>query len=131
MAALTGGSADLSIPLATYRNWLAAIPAAACERLHAAHGKPDADPACHGGAFHFRTVRFGNLTVALQPPRDATPDRKAVYHDPDAPPGHAYLAFYLALRQSETADALIHLGTHGTTEWLPGKACLLYTSRCV
>jgi len=125
MAALTGGSADLSIPLATYRNWLAAIPAAACERLHAAHGKPEADPACHGGAFHFRTVRFGNLTVALQPPRDATPDRKAVYHDPDAPPGHAYLAFYLALRQSETADALIHLGTHGTTEWLPGKAVAL------
>jgi cobaltochelatase CobN len=70
-------------------------------------------------------MRYGLLTVALQPPRDATPDRKARYHDPDAPPGHGYLAFYLALRQSEAVDALVHLGTHGTMEWLPGKAVAL------
>jgi len=125
MAALTTGPAELSIPLTTYRSWLDTIPVAARESLHASHGKPEADPACRDGAFHFRAARFGHLTVALQPPRDATPDRKARYHDPDAPPGHAYLAFYLALRRIEAADALIHLGTHGTTEWLPGKAVAL------
>ncbi|WP_038364575.1 cobaltochelatase subunit CobN [Bosea sp. UNC402CLCol] len=125
MAALTTGAAELSIPLTAYSDWLAAIPAPARETLLAAHGAPEADPACRDGAFHFRAVRHGNLIVALQPARDATPDRKAVYHDPDAPPGHGYLAFYLALRQSEAIDALIHLGTHGTTEWLPGKAVAL------
>ena len=128
MAVLTTGPADLALPLDAYRAWLATIPAHAREALLAAHGAPDADPAFSDGAFRFRAVRDGALTIALQPPRDATPDRKARYHDPDAPPSHGYLAFYLALRQSEAIDALIHLGTHGTTEWLPGKAVALSAS---
>jgi cobaltochelatase CobN len=125
MQALTAGPADFGVPLASYRAWLATIPAAARETLLASHGQPETDRACDGEAFHFRLVRFGKLTVALQPPRDASPDRKARYHDPDAPPGHAYLAYYLGLREILGADALIHLGTHGTTEWLPGKAVAL------
>ncbi|KRD96240.1 cobalamin biosynthesis protein CobN [Bosea sp. Root381] len=129
MQALTAGPADFALPLAAYRAWLATIPAEARETLLAAHGAPEADPACRDGAFRFRAVRDGKLTIALQPARDATPDRKARYHDPDAPPGHAYLAFYLALRETAGIDALIHLGTHGTTEWLPGKAVAL-SSAC-
>jgi cobaltochelatase CobN len=125
MAALTAGPTGLSIPLATYRDWLDTIPAAARGTLLASHGLPETDPACRDDAFRFRAVHYGQLTVALQPPRDTTPDRKARYHDPDAPPGHGYLAFYLALRQTEAIDALIHLGTHGTMEWLPGKAVAL------
>lgn len=123
MQALTEDPADFAVPLAAYRAWLASIPAAARDALFASHGQPD--PACINEAFRFRLVRFGKLAVALQPPRDASPDRKARYHDPDAPPGHAYLAFYLGLREILGADALIHLGTHGTTEWLPGKAVAL------
>ncbi|MFJ5367925.1 cobaltochelatase subunit CobN [Bosea sp. CER48] len=125
MAALTAGPSGLSLPLAPYRNWLATLPAAARETLLVAHGAPEDDPSCRDGAFQYRAARSGQLTIALQPPRDPTPDRKARYHDPDAPPGHGYLAFYLALRQTEAIDALIHLGTHGTTEWLPGKAVAL------
>ncbi|MFC5396224.1 cobaltochelatase subunit CobN [Bosea vestrisii] len=125
MQALTEGPADFAVPLAAYRAWLATIPAAARETLLASQGAPASDPACDGEAFRFRLVRLGKLAIALQPPRDATPDRKARYHDPDAPPGHAYLAFYLGLRNVLQADALIHLGTHGTTEWLPGKAVAL------
>lgn len=128
MAALTSGPADFTLPLATYRDWLRTIPAEARDALLATHGAPETDPACVDGVFRFRAIRDGKLTIALQQPRDATPDRKAVYHDPDAPPGHAYLAFYLALRESAGIDALIHLGTHGTTEWLPGKAVALSTS---
>ena len=125
MQAVTEGAADFAVPLTVYRAWLAAIPAAARKTLLASHGQPETDPACNGEAFRFRLVRFGKLAIALQPPRDASPDRKARYHDPDAPPGHAYLAFYLGLREVLRADALIHLGTHGTTEWLPGKAVAL------
>ena len=65
----------------------------------------------------------GRVAIFLQPDRGRAADRKAGYHDPDEPPTHAYLAFYLALRKH--FDALIHLGTHGTTEWLPGKAVAL------
>lgn len=125
MRALTEGPADFAVPLAAYQAWLATIPAAARGSLLTSHGQPEADPACDGDAFRFRVVRWGNLAIALQPPRDASPDRKARYHDPDAPPGHAYLTFYLGLREVLRADALIHLGTHGTTEWLPGKAVAL------
>jgi cobaltochelatase CobN len=125
MQALTTGPADFTIPLAAYRDWLGTIPDGARDALIACHGAPEIDPACVGDAFRFRVIRNRNLTIALQPPRDATPDRKARYHDPDAPPGHGYLAFYLALREVAGIDALIHLGTHGTTEWLPGKAVAL------
>ena len=65
----------------------------------------------------------GRLAVFLQPDRGRSADRKAAYHDPDAVPTHAYLAFHLGLRTR--FDALVHLGTHGTTEWLPGKAVAL------
>lgn len=128
MAFLTTGPAALALPLDAYRAWLATIPPEARDALLAAHGAPEADPACTDGAFRFRAVHDGALTIALQPPRDATPDRKARYHDPDAPPGHGYLAFYRALRETVGIDALIHLGTHGTTEWLPGKAVALSAS---
>ncbi|GAB6841458.1 cobaltochelatase CobN [Methylorubrum rhodinum] len=70
-----------------------------------------------------RSRRDGGLALFLQPDRGRAADRKAGYHDPDEPPTHAYLAFYLGLRKN--FDALIHLGTHGTTEWLPGKAVAL------
>ncbi|RXT53843.1 cobaltochelatase subunit CobN [Bosea sp. Tri-44] len=129
MQALTEGPVDFAVPLASYRAWLATIPAAARETLLASHGTPETDPVCDGEIFRFRLVRLGKLAIALQPARDASPDRKARYHDPDAPPGHAYLAFYLGLRQVLRTDALIHLGTHGTTEWLPGKAVAL-SSAC-
>jgi cobaltochelatase CobN len=65
----------------------------------------------------------GRVALFLQPDRGRAADRKAGYHDPDAVPTHAYLAFHLGLRRN--FDALIHLGTHGTTEWLPGKAVAL------
>jgi cobaltochelatase CobN len=124
MAALTTGPAGFTVPLPAYRAWLNDIPAAARDALIAVHGEPEPD----GGSFRFRTVQARHLTIALQPPRDATPDRKARYHDPDAPPDHAYLAFYLGLRETLRIDALIHLGTHGTMEWLPGKAVALSPS---
>jgi cobaltochelatase CobN len=77
MSALTEGPADFTVPLAAYRAWLATIPATTRDALLASHGAPEADPTCDGEAFRFRIVRFGKLAIALQPARDATPDRKA------------------------------------------------------
>ena len=72
--------------------------------------------------------RHGRLIAAIQPDRGNALDRKASYHDPDLPPRHAYVAFYLWLREVERIHAMIHLGTHGTLEWLPGKAMALSSS---
>ncbi|QCI68292.1 cobaltochelatase subunit CobN [Phreatobacter stygius] len=125
MPLLVDGDAGFSVPLDTYQAFLAGLPDGVQAALLAAHGKPEDDPSFDDGAFRFRALSTGHLRIALQPPRDAGPDRKLAYHDPDRPPGHGYLAFYCGLRIVDQVDAIIHLGTHGTTEWLPGKAVAL------
>ncbi|BCH35436.1 cobaltochelatase subunit CobN [Mesorhizobium sp. L-8-10] len=75
--------------------------------------------------FTFRAARFGNVTVALAPDRGRSEDRRADYHDPSLPPTHALLAFGFWLRENLGCHALVHVGAHGTLEWLPGKTVAL------
>ncbi|TIS90418.1 cobaltochelatase subunit CobN [Mesorhizobium sp.] len=75
--------------------------------------------------FPFRAATFGNVTVALAPDRGRSADRRADYHDPTLPPRHALIAFGLWLRRSLGVHALVHVGAHGTLEWLPGKTVAL------
>ncbi|MGX9147454.1 cobaltochelatase subunit CobN [Mesorhizobium sp. 128a] len=75
--------------------------------------------------FPFRAATFGNITVALVPDRGRSADRRADYHDPTLPPRHDLVAFGLWLRKSLGIHALIHVGAHGTLEWLPGKTVAL------
>ena len=110
------------LDLETYRKLFASLPEAAREKVVAAWGEADEDPAIHDGAFHFRVARFGNLHAAIQPDRGRESERKDLYHDPDMPPRHAYVAFYLWLRDVVNIDAMVHMGAHGTLEWLPSKA---------
>jgi cobaltochelatase CobN len=121
---LLSGPKTLRVPLAAHEAWLARLPDTRRAELVATWGAPADDPACDGDAFVFRVVRAGKVVIALQPDRGRG-DRKVSYHDPNLPPTHAYCAFYAALAEQERIDALIHLGTHGTTEWLPGKAVAL------
>jgi cobaltochelatase CobN len=72
----------------------------------------------------FSGLKFGNVFVAIQPPRGFGVDPEAVYHATDLPPCHHYAAFYRWLDEWR-ADAVIHFGTHGTLEWLPGKSLAL------
>lgn len=116
------------LSLAAYRRLFAELPEQARAKIVAAWGEPEQDPAVRDGHFTMRFARYGKLIAAIQPDRGNALDRKASYHDPDSPPRHAYVAFYLALRETERTDALIHLGTHGTLEWLPGKAMALSAS---
>ncbi len=70
----------------------------------------------------FSGVAFGKVLVAVQPPRGFGFDQETMYHSQDLPPCHHYAAFYRWLDQGWRADAVIHFGTHGTLEWLPGKS---------
>ncbi len=69
----------------------------------------------------FAGLDLGHVLVAIQPPRGFGEDPVAVYHSPDLPPTHHYLAFYRWLDVGFGADAVVHAGKHGTLEWLPGK----------
>jgi cobaltochelatase CobN len=105
-----------------YRAAFERLPEAFRESVVAAWGHAEDDDALIRGAFRFRVACCGNLLIGLQPERGQAIDRKAQYHDPSTPPRHSYIAFYLWLRSVAKLDALIHLGAHGTLEWLPGKA---------
>ncbi|RUW30557.1 cobaltochelatase subunit CobN, partial [Mesorhizobium sp. M2A.F.Ca.ET.015.02.1.1] len=75
--------------------------------------------------FRFRAATFGNITVALAPDRGRSADRRADYHDPTLPPRHELIAFGLWLQKSLGVHAIVHVGAHGTLEWLPGKTVAL------
>jgi cobaltochelatase CobN len=119
---------DRSMPVTLYRDLLGELSASVGEKIHAAWGEPENDPAVHDGAFRFRAKAFGNVIVALPPDRGRAADRRADYHDPGLPPRHALLAFGLWLRHAAGVDAIVHMGAHGTLEWLPGKAVALTQS---
>ena len=102
------------------------ISARTAEEITAAWGVAKTDPDVSKRAFRFRAKKFGNVTVALPPDRGRAAERRADYHDPSLPPRHGLVAFGLWLE--ENFDAVIHMGAHGTLEWLPGKAVALTAS---
>jgi cobaltochelatase CobN len=129
LEALEAGARTPRISLQHYRRHLAALPDEVSGRIEGAWGAAENDPDCRDGAFRFRAADFGKVTVALPPERGRASDRRATYHDPNLPPRHAVLAFGLWLRHRACADAIVHMGAHGTLEWLPGKAVAL-TGSC-
>jgi cobaltochelatase CobN len=115
---------DAIWPVTAYKTALQGLPASLRERLARIWGEPEQDPAVRNGTFHFALTRRGHMLVALQPERGRHAERDADYHDTARVPCHAYVAFYLWLRQQDL-HALVHVGAHGTLEWLPGKAVAL------
>ncbi|MFA7305641.1 MAG: cobaltochelatase subunit CobN [Hyphomicrobium sp.] len=113
---------QISWPLKDYETAFQKLPLSFQDLVTSAWGAPGNDAFCKDRAFAFRATQFGNVIIGLQPERGQPQDRKAEYHDPATPPRHSYVAFYLWLRNVAKIDALIHLGAHGTLEWLPGKA---------
>ena len=74
------------------------------------------------------TIRAGNIVLMIQPPRGYGENPVAIYHDPDMAPSHHYLAAYRWVEQAFGAHAVVHLGKHGSMEWLPGKNAALSAS---
>ncbi|MFJ8042080.1 cobaltochelatase subunit CobN [Kitasatospora sp. NPDC096147] len=123
------------IPAADYRRWYAELPQGLREQveehwgpapgnLYVDHSRnPDGD-------IVLAAIRSGNLLVLIQPPRGFGENPVAIYHDPDLPPSHHYLAAYRWIEAAQAdggfgAHAVVHLGKHGNLEWLPGKTAAL------
>jgi cobaltochelatase CobN len=120
---------DVAFTVERYEQLLADLPGVAVARLRDAWGAPADDADVRDGAFRFRARAFGNIVVALPPDRGRAAQRRADYHDPSLPPRHALVAFGLWLQHAAKIDAMVHMGAHGTLEWLPGKAIAL-TAEC-
>ncbi|MEV6386462.1 cobaltochelatase subunit CobN [Nocardia xishanensis] len=121
----------IRIGAATYTAWFDTLPEDLRAAVVEAWGPPpgelyvdrSADPK---GEIVIAALRFGNVVLIVQPPRGFGENPVAIYHDPDLPPSHHYLAAYRWLAAPEAAggfgaDAMVHLGKHGNLEWLPGK----------
>ncbi|WP_255191051.1 cobaltochelatase subunit CobN [Natronobeatus ordinarius] len=98
-----------------YAEWFADADERFQEHIIEEWGEPPERP------FAIPGMECGNVLVTVQPPRGFGMDPSKVYHDSDLQPPHDYYAFYAWLREHYEADAVVHLGTHGSLEWLPGK----------
>jgi cobaltochelatase CobN len=114
-------AAAARVPAAHYAEWFADLPAALQTRMRERWGEAPGTAYVDQGDLVFSGLEFGNVFVALQPPRGYGMDPDAIYHTPDLPPTHHYYALYRWLRDTWQADAIVHVGKHGTLEWLPGK----------
>ncbi len=115
---------------AEYSSFFATLPLPVQQAIVARWGPAERDPFFRAGRldcgrFAIPGFRAGNVAVVIQPARGYGTDPKSTYHDPALVPPHAYFAVYAWLAQDFRADAVIHLGKHGTVEWLPGKALAL------
>lgn len=112
-----------AMPLENYRALATRLPQDSMAQVAQAWG--EAAREAPEGFFAFRHAAFGNVTVAFAPDRGRDGDRRAEYHDPRLPPRHSLVAFGLWGREELGCHALVHVGAHGTLEWLPGKAVAL------
>ncbi len=110
------------LPMEQYAGWLELAPETCRVEMEKQWGEAPGGAYVHEGGIALAGLDLGNLFVALQPPRGYDMDPDQIYHRPDLPPPHNYLALYRWLRHVWQADAVVHMGKHGTLEWLPGKS---------
>ncbi|MCH8022390.1 MAG: cobaltochelatase subunit CobN [Thaumarchaeota archaeon] len=108
-----------------YQSWFSEIPVALQNDMRKSWGDPPGLVSVLDNAFFMPGIVLGNIFIGIQPARGYGENPVAIYHSPDLPPTHHYLAFYGWLRNVFKADALIHVGKHGNLEWLPGKSVAL------
>ncbi|MBI3212311.1 MAG: cobaltochelatase subunit CobN [Mycobacterium sp.] len=116
----------IRISAADYRAWFDTLPTELTDGIVEHWGPPPGelfvdrtnDP---DGEIVIAAMQSGNTVLMVQPPRGFGENPVAIYHDPDLPPSHHYLAAYRWIDAGFGADAVVHIGKHGNLEWLPGK----------
>lgn len=122
------------VSLTDYLQWWETFPAKTKKRISAAWGNPPGEevngipPAMvYEDTILVTGVDYGNAVVCVQPKRGCAGPKCdgrvcKILHDPDVPPPHQYLATYRYIEDTFGAHAVVHVGTHGNLEFLPGKA---------
>ncbi|MDR2720410.1 MAG: cobaltochelatase subunit CobN, partial [Nitrososphaerota archaeon] len=105
-----------------YTEWFSKLPLAIQTQMEKQWGKLPGKVFSHNGNMLISGFKTGNIYIGLQPPRGFLDDPASIYHCPDLPPPYHYIAYYTWVRNVFQADAIIHVGTHGSLEWLPGKS---------
>ncbi|MDI9644150.1 MAG: cobaltochelatase subunit CobN [Candidatus Verstraetearchaeota archaeon] len=110
------------IPKEQYLKWFSDLPRDVQERMIKDWGEPPGRLFVHGDDLLVSGLITGNVFVGLQPPRGFLENPSSIYHSPDISMPHHYYAYYRWIQDVFKADVIMHFGTHGTLEWLPGKS---------
>ena len=114
-------NADATLSAAEYQKFYNSLPEKVQQQLQSDWGDAPGEVFNHKQKLIVPGVIRDNVFITVQPPRGFGDDPGKIYHSPDCAPTHHYLGFYYWLRDVWQADAMIHVGTHGNLEWLPGK----------
>lgn len=137
---VTKGGALALIGRETWEPWITSLPQKLQDQLRETWGNPpgeEKDGVPAGMTYEEKMVitgiSYGNILVMTQPKRGCAGSRCdgqvcKILHDPEIPPPYHYFATYQYLVKEFQADAIVHVGTHGTLEFLPGKSVVLSDS---
>lgn len=104
-----------------YQPWFKALESKAQDEMIRDWGDPPGENMVFKDQMPVPGILNGNIFIGLQPARGYEDKAEEVYHSTDIVPPHQYIAYYKWLKNGFKADVVIHVGTHGTLEWLPGK----------
>lgn len=105
----------------TYRKWFANLREDVRDNLALNWGEPPGAVMAHEDELLIPGIQNGNVFIGLQPSRAFGEQAASLYHSTDFPPPYSYIAYYRWIEEVFRADLILHVGTHGSLEWLPGK----------
>jgi cobaltochelatase CobN len=122
------------IPESVYLEWFNELSEDKRNEVIERWGEPPGDIMVYenetGKYIEIPNIRFGNILLAPQPMRGKGQNDSVMFYDEAVVPHHQYIAFYLWLNKQYEADAIVHFGTYGSFEYLPGKQTGLDVTSC-
>lgn len=109
------------VPGDLYKDWFRRIPGKNRDEMCRDWGEPPGQLFEREGDLCIPGIVNGNVFIGIQPPRGFFEQVESLVHSSDLVIPHNYLAYYRWMRDVFGAHVIIHMGTHGTLEWLPGK----------
>mgnify|MGYP000925095214 FL=1 len=110
------------VPLKDYNKWFERLSEKIRSQMVKSWGNPPGEMFNYENQLIIPGIVNGNVFIGMQPPRGSLEDSSADIHNPDLPMSHHYYAYYKWIRNVFKADAVMHIGMHGSLEWLPGKS---------
>lgn len=105
-----------------YNHWFSRIPEKNQHKICADYGPTPGEQFEIDGELCIPGLVNGNIFMGIQPPRGGNlANMEQLIHSTNTVMPHHYLAYYLWVKNVFGAQVIIHMGTHGTLEWLPGK----------
>jgi cobaltochelatase CobN len=110
------------ISLKQYEPWFNDLAPDVAQKMETDWGKRPGKIFTYNGKLLVAGLINGNIFIGMQPPRGLLEDSVDIYHSPDVAMPYHYHAYYRWIRDVFGANVIMHIGTHGTQEWLPGKS---------